>query len=233
MNEEMLARETQHYVSLPSTDPKQPSPHSTGGVVDVAIVKLDEVHEKELLHLRSRITGDGNLDAAKRIGLEMRLSAIMRHYGKMLWFGTAFDYGGEKSATSYYEFKIAAGEALTDNDKIACNNRRLLVHVMTQAGFQPYFAEWWHFDAPESQWGAAAAGLSHATFGAMSLNRSNRTHENERLKIYHEVLGLYREGAQAVVYAARQAEILAAISEAGDPNIGGDWPTEIIAPPEE
>jgi zinc D-Ala-D-Ala dipeptidase len=225
MDNETLERETQKYVSLPSSDPARPSPHSTGGAVDVAIVKLDEVHEKELYQIRSRLADD-NLDIAGQAGLEMRLSAIMRRHGKMLDFGTAFDHGGEKSALAYYEAKIATGEVLTDNDRRACNNRRLLFKVMTQAGFQPYFAEWWHFNAPESQMGAATAGFDYAIFGAASLNEGNRAHESMRLKVHQEALRLQREGAL-------QAEILAAIRETGHPMLVEDWPTEIIAPPEE
>jgi hypothetical protein len=128
---------------------------------------------------------------------------------------------------------------------------------MTQAGFQPYFAEWWHFNAPESQWGAATAGLDYATFGAVGLDESNRAHENTRLKIRQEALKLQREGGLAVARTgglavartgglavartgglavartALQVEILAAIRETGDPKLVEDWPAEIIAPPEE
>jgi len=160
-----LEAETQKYVSLPSTDPARPSPHNTGGAVDVAIVG---------------------------------------HDGTMLNFGTAFDHGGEKSALAYYESKIAAGEVLTRDDQQACNNRRLLFSVMTQAGFQPYFAEWWHFNAPESQMGAAAAGHKLASFGAIKLSGNNLAHEHTR-------------------QAVRRQALMA----------GSKWPAEIIAPPEE
>jgi hypothetical protein len=229
-------------------DSTRPSPHNTGGSVDVAIVKLDQAHEEEWLQIRSHLT-DVHLNIAKRVGMEMRLSATMRRHAKMLDFGTALDHGGEKSALAYYESKIASGEILTDNDMLACNNRRLLFGIMTQAGFQPYFAEWWHFNAPESQMGAATAGLDYATFGAVGLDESNRAHENIRLKIRQEALKLQREGdlaviraaalpvgwtaGQAVARAALRAEILAAIRATGDPKLVEDWPAEIIAPPEE
>lgn len=211
MDSETLEAETQKYVSLPSTDPTRPSPHSTGGAVDVAIVKLDQAHEAELLQIRSRL-GDDNLDFAKRVSLELRLSAIMRRHAKMLDFGTAFDHGGEKSAVAYYESKVATGETLTDGETLACNNRRLLFAAMTQAGFESYFAEWWHFNAPESQMGAATAGRRVATLGAASLNESNKAHENERFKIRQEALKLQKEGQDITSVE--------------------DWPAEIIAPPE-
>lgn len=230
LDNERLECETQKYVSLPSLDPARPSPHNTGGSVDLAIVKLDQTHERELLQIRSRLT-QVNLQMAKRVGLEMRLSAVTRRHAQMLDFGTAFDHGGEKSALAYYELKIAAGETLTDRDMLACHNRRLLFGIMTQAGFQPYFAEWWHYNAPESQMGAGTAGLDHATFGAGGLDARNMAHENTRLKIRREILKLQREGDRAVARTALQIEILAALRETGDPNLVKDWPAEIIAPP--
>lgn len=204
MDEEALAHETEKYVALPSQDPALPSQHSTGGAVDAVIVELDPEHENELLHIRSHLA-DQSLDFAKRIELETRLSALIK-YAKMLDFGTPFDHGSEKAAPMYYESRLIAGDTLTDAEMQACNNRRLLHSVMTRAGFQPYFAEWWHFNAPEMQTGAASAGRSIASFGAIELDASNKSHEALRLKL-------------------RRAT--------GDPDAGGDWPIEIIAPPEE
>jgi zinc D-Ala-D-Ala dipeptidase len=205
--ERALELETQNYVSFPSTDPARPSPHNTGGAVDVAVVKLGRAHEDELLHIRSQLA-DTNLDFAKRTSLEARRSAIMRRHSNMLDFGTAFDHGGEKSALAYYESKIAAGEILTGRDKLACDNRRLLFGVMTHAGFEPYFAEWWHFNAPESQMGAAAAGLGLATFGAIRLDEGNRAHENMRREVRRQALRVQKEA----------------------PKTSERWPVEIIAP---
>src|SRR3989344_1057836 len=45
-NDQLLA-ETQKYVSLPSTDPNKPSPHNTGGSVDLTIFQLpSEIDQK-------------------------------------------------------------------------------------------------------------------------------------------------------------------------------------------
>lgn len=231
MDNETLEAETQKYVSLPSMEPARPSPHTTGGSVDVAIVRLDRAYEEELLQIRSHLT-DAHLTIAKRVGMEMRLSAIMRRHASMLDFGTALDHGGEKSALAYYESKIAAGEILAEKEMLACNNRRLLCGIMARVGFQPYFAEWWHFNAPESQMGAATAGLDHATFGTVDLDERNRAHEHTRLTIRQEVLKLQRE-RDTVARTALQAEILSAIRETGDPTLVEDWPAEIIAPPED
>lgn len=208
MDEAELESETQNYVSLPSTDPTRPAPHSTGGAIDLVIIKLSPTYEEELQHIRTQLAST-RLDISERVDLEARLSALIQRHGKMLDFGTAFDHGGEKSALAYYESRIADGQTLSDSDMQACNNRRLLYSVMTEAGFQPYFAEWWHFNAPESQMGAAVAGLDHATFEAATLEESNQAHEDNRRKIREQAL------------RATDA-----------PNIAADWPAEIIAPSE-
>jgi len=196
---------TQKYVSLPSRDSARPSPHNTGGAVDVAIIKLDQIHEEELRHIRTQLVNT-RTQAEKRSNLEAQVSEIVRRYGKMLNFGTAFDHGGEKSALTYYESRITNREALSDDDEQACRNRRLLFRVMTRDGFQPSFAEWWHFNAPESQMGAATAGYPVATMGAANLSKSHMTHENERLDIHHKM---------------------------SEHRIAENWPTEIIAPPKD
>ncbi len=203
MNNEALDFETQKYVSLPSTNLTRPSPHNTGGAVDVAIVKLKQPHEEELLQIRSRLAGD-TLNFEKQADLEMQAAAIMRCHSIMLNFGTAFDHGGEKSALAYYESMTTTGETLTKDDLLARSNRRLLFRVMTRVGFQPYFAEWWHFNAPESQMGATTAGLGYATFGAAMLDKDNVAHEHTRRAIY----------------------------KTDDSTLAKNWPAEIIAPPE-
>jgi uncharacterized NAD(P)/FAD-binding protein YdhS/D-alanyl-D-alanine dipeptidase len=201
MDNDALESNTQAYVSLPSRDPARPSPHNTGGAVDVAIIKLNYTYEAEVSDIHSQLA-DNTITSTKRIGLELRLSTIIRHHGVMLDFGTPLDHGGEKSALTFYESKIAAGEILTDDEEQACDNRRLLFRVMTQTGFQPYFAEWWHFNAPESQMGAATAGRDCATYSAIELNTADKVHETTRR----------------------------ALNKAGDPDLRNNWPAEIIAP---
>ena len=226
-----LESETQNYVSLPSVDPTRPSPHNTGGAIDLAIVHLDPIHEKELRRIRAHLADD-SLGIAKRVGMEMQLSAIMRRHSKMLNFGTTFDHGGSASALTHYESRIANGETLSSDEEQACNNRRLLFSIMTRAGFQPYFAEWWHFNAPESQMGAAAAKNAFATFEAAKLDENNKSHENMRRDIRQEMLELQKEKSYIDHPTALQNEILATLPSTGDPRTTGDWPAEIIAPPE-
>ncbi|HKR81694.1 MAG TPA: M15 family metallopeptidase [Candidatus Saccharimonadales bacterium] len=209
MSEDELDAETQKYVSIPSSDPTRPSPHNTGGAVDLAIVKLP----LGLLARLSRIDGrlaDERLSDKSRVVLEIQKSAIVRRYAKMLNFGTAFDHGGEWAAIAYFEKRAAKGIPLAAEEAEARKNRQLLYAVMTQAGMQPYKDEWWHFNAPESQMGAAAAGLAKATYGTATFSAQNVAHEKLRQRLYHKALH---------------------VENADDPKkVTNVWPTEVIGP---
>lgn len=237
LSDEELGVYAQNYVSLPSSDPSRPAPHSTGGAVDLGIVAIEDyTQEEELLRIRSCLAHT-DIDIATRIGLEMRSSAIMRRHAKLLHFGTALDHGGEASALTHYESRLAAGEALTDEELTACISRRLLFDTMTRVGLQSYFAEWWHFNAPESQMGAVTAGLDHATFRAIPLDQNNVSHESKRIKLHEEITELQEKMRDAlrmvIAKTAIQAEIISTLFETGDPRTVNNWPAEIIAPPEE
>ncbi|MBD8037198.1 M15 family metallopeptidase [Solibacillus sp. A46] len=103
---EQLELETLKYVAFPSTENSSPSPHLTGGAIDLTL-------------------GD--------------------EQGRPLDLGTAFDATEEKSATAYFEKHRSENEA-------AHINRRILFHCMTQAGFQNYEEEWWHYDYGNRAW---------------------------------------------------------------------------------
>ena len=83
------------FVARPSTDPAAPSPHLTGGAVDLTLADMD---------------------------------------GRLLGFGTPFDYPGAASHTRYLEQKQEEG-LLTVSERDALANRRLLYSVMSRAGF--------------------------------------------------------------------------------------------------
>jgi len=106
LNEDELIKIVLKYVSLPSTDPTKPSPHNTGGSVDVSIIGP---------------TGD------------------------FLDMGTGFDNFTPRASTRYFE-----GNGCSTNVR---DNRRLLYHVMTEAGFTNYDEEWWHYDYGTQFWG--------------------------------------------------------------------------------
>jgi D-alanyl-D-alanine dipeptidase len=61
-----------------------------------------------------------------------------------LEMGSAFDEFTDRTSTAYYE--IEKNEVIRDN-------RRLLFHVMTEAGFTNLPSDWWHFDYGDRFWG--------------------------------------------------------------------------------
>ncbi|WP_432463915.1 M15 family metallopeptidase [Agarivorans sp. QJM3NY_33] len=110
-----------NLVSPPSTDPKAPSPHLTGGSVDVTLCD---------------------------------------QHGRLLNMGTLFDEASDDSWTAALE-RPALSKAL----QLAQQNRRLLYHAMTNAGFSNLASEWWHYDYGNQLW-ALATQQSCAFFGA-------------------------------------------------------------------
>lgn len=177
--EEQLSTETQKYVSVPSHDKTRPSPHNTGASVDVVIVKVDEDVQQEIDAIDATLSTLGEEDWQHDYMLEMKRSELIRRHGKMLNFGTRFDYGGSEAALRHYEVK-AEQEPLSEEDKEAQNNRRLLYDAMIKAGFEPYADEWWHYNDPASQMGAKVAGREHAEYGAIEMSDENKQYEKMR-----------------------------------------------------
>ncbi|MDE6712325.1 MAG: M15 family metallopeptidase [Lachnospiraceae bacterium] len=64
--------------------------------------------------------------------------------GQELEMGTGFDAFTEKTYTSFFE--------KNEEDVVIRDNRRLLYHVMTEAGFTNLPSEWWHFDYGDRFW---------------------------------------------------------------------------------
>lgn len=181
-NDSQLSEETQKYVSLPSSDPSKPSPHNTGGAVDVAIIKVDEQKARRINEIERQIRNlsDDNL---KRYELEIEMITIKNH-GKYLNFGTNFDHGSEKASLTYFE-RLAKQKTLTPEEREAQENRRFLYSVMKAVGFEAYPDEWWHYNSPKSQMGAKSGGLDHAEYGSMVLSNENTLHE--RMRTQHRI----------------------------------------------
>jgi zinc D-Ala-D-Ala dipeptidase len=175
-----LLTETQKYVSIPSTDSTRPSPHNTGGAVDVVLIEIADDITNQLQDIGSRLEKLGENDWPEAYKLEMRKIALLGHSSTQLNFGTPFDWGGEEAALNYLEIE-AIKRSLTDEEQIALLNRRLLYNVMTQSGFQPYQYEWWHFNDPLTQMGAKTANIPYALYGGMTLSEENRQHEIMRV----------------------------------------------------
>lgn len=133
-SEEEIIALAQQYVALPSVSATSPSPHVTGGAVDVSIATRG---------------------------------------GKMLSFGSVFDYPKEISYTRALENMLGQCEGneklLRENERQGLENRRLLYSVMIEAGFVNYSCEWWHFEYGTQRW-ALCSGHDYAIYGPASLS---------------------------------------------------------------
>lgn len=179
--EARLAEHTQRYVSLPSTDPDRPSPHNTGGAVDVDIFRLPETVEARVQEIDSRIReiGEDPGHASEVYELEMERLAMLTRHAEPLGFGTLRDHGDAPAAADYFE-RLAGERPLDGAETQARDNRRLLYNVMKAAGMQPFQSEWWHYNAPESQMGARVAGRPVAGYGAVELTPGLQEYEAMR-----------------------------------------------------
>lgn len=118
-----LTAAARRIVALPSEDIEKPSPHNTGGALDLSIVDDS---------------------------------------GHLLDMGGSFDNAADYSRTDFYETHTQ-----TEKDRAVQKNRRLLYHLMTEAGFSNYIEEWWHFDYGNQNW-AYALGKDHALYTAIA-----------------------------------------------------------------
>ena len=116
-SEDELDAKTRRFVSFPSCDPARPSPHLTGGALDLTL-------------------GDAQ--------------------GHALPMGTGFDDFSDCAMARYYEI-LREQRPLTGQEFEFLRNRRILVHLMAQAGFINYEEEWWHYDFGNRRWAAHAA----------------------------------------------------------------------------
>ncbi len=248
---ERLSAETQKYVSIPSHDPSRPSPHNTGGAVDLAIFTLPAAEaerlkaiESRLVVLRSHAPKDfGPEEEAYNPILrelylqEMTKISLMRRYGQMLDFGTPFDYGGEVAASNYLE-QQGQQRQLSEAELRARDNRRLLYGVMATAGMQAYSDEWWHFNAAKSQMGAKAAGLDHAEYGGVQLSPENQEHETMRSMHHVGTVRIQEARMVGARYRGKNATLntLTGLNEdvltvTGDPRLTFLAKADIIEPP--
>lgn len=148
--EALIIEEVTRYISIPSPLPEAnrpsflrntldspaPSPHTTGGSVDVGIVSIPPDYLEEVAQLEASLAHLNDPFSPEYTELLLRITHLYRMHAKLLDFGSAFDFAGEQSGLRYFE----------TSDHPARNNRRMLYHVMTQAGFEAYSEEWWHFN---------------------------------------------------------------------------------------
>jgi len=237
MSEEELSVETQKFVSIPSQDKTRPSPHNTGGAIDVAIYMLPGEINERVGQINARIQEIGNdINHAEEVyKLEMERIGLIAKNAQMLNFGTKWDHGGSEAALNYFEI-LAQERDLTKDEEDARQNRRLLYNAMTGAGFEPYADEWWHYNSKKSQMGAKTARIDRAEYGAMELSKDDWHHELIRRQHLHGTERLTQMPIQAMGKMGKQIALLEVAAEAAQ-KIGSMQQTSlpkaaIIAPPE-
>ena len=62
----------------------------------------------------------------------------------LLAMGTEFDAFTDRTETTWFE--------QNDADETVRDNRRLLYHIMTEAGFTNLASEWWHYETGDRNW---------------------------------------------------------------------------------
>lgn len=231
--ENKLLAETQKYVSIPSTDPKKPSPHNTGGAVDVVILQLEQTVDETIQKIDKKVLSLGD-NWQYIYKLEMQKLSLLGRHGIQLNFGTHFDWGGGEAALSYLE-NLAIERDLNYDEYEGLVNRRLLYNAMTESGFLGYEHEWWHFNDPKTQMGTKSANLPYAEYGAIELSTANRSHENMRTS---HLLGSGRVFERQDRYRASKigitdpylSAVLDSVSESGDVRYSTWQQSAIIAP---
>ena len=231
---EIVSRETQKYISLPSPLPARldptpeqvaagasiPSPHNTGGSVDVTIVHIDPAWQKRLDELEAAVGAIDDPFSPERAVLNFEVAAIYRLHATPLDFGTEFDFAGADAGLTYLE--------TVPDHETARDNRRMLYHIMTDAGFMPYTDEWWHYNmgnqmAEMTKW-RETGDKGVAVYGNADLDTVQRRHEALHTQLFSALVAqsmqpdrpveLSRELVEAGGSAALVADLTARV---GDP----------------
>ncbi len=202
LSEEEAQAKALEFVNMASDHPEHPSPHLTGGSVDLTIIEIDDRYineweslidhiaqlQSELKELKANPEADPTEIHSKDLEAfvpEMRRQEIIRKHSRYIDVGAEFDEATEKSAVTYLDDKIVNGEQLTPYDEICMLHRRILQNLMQSVGFSSFKHEWWHIDANEgNQFNAAMTGAKNAVFGPAQLSDENLEWENIRRQHY-------------------------------------------------
>lgn len=253
---ELISKETQNYISLPSPLPASaqpsataiqegqliPSPHNTGGSVDVGIVRIDNDYVSLIEDLEAELSQE--TDRVHRAYLNFRLAAVYRQHATLVNFGTDFDFAGQQSALTYFEMH----QSSSIEPQLW---RRLLHTIMTTAGFQPYSEEWWHFNygnqmAERTKWlvsgdkGTAIYGGTQLTPEQLAFEQLHEITFADLIKAATTPVSDFTIDQRLVEAGATQELLLELSSHIGDPrstrSLGdphdmkyrGELPTEFI-----
>lgn len=160
------------FVSRPSKDPTKPSPHNTGGVVDLTIIRIPIPLWKDIQRQKSQIYGPFSWERNHKYEL-LRWQTI-RELADVLDMGTPFDFFGPETETNYYEH-LALNRELTLKERGVLFNRRLLFNTLREVGIENYEEEWWHYSYGDQMW-AKKVG-EKAIYGSAILSEDNLVHE--------------------------------------------------------
>lgn len=226
-DENKFEEETQKYVSFASPSKERstihPSPHSTGGVVDLTIIELNDNGKHLLKELeQKRLSGKLNypIEDAEKNELQVvedwienetktkgwneqhekyvrdnwlsnyryarEKANIFKNQASSLNMGTDLDHFGPEAGTCYFE-NLAEQHELSETEKEALQNRRLLYQVMKKAGFSNYPEEWWHWSCGDNM-DAANCGKEFAIYGGIQMSEENLAFEKARRGPYVDAL---------------------------------------------
>lgn len=123
-----------------------------------AIIKdfhLEKLDEKERIRRISMFVAnpvnDTEFPPAHTTGGALDLT-IEGPDGRLLKMGTEFDAFSKATRTAFYETPEAEG--CEDAEEIR-NNRKILYHIMLEAGFTNLPSEWWHYEYGDMNWAHA------------------------------------------------------------------------------
>lgn len=178
---EQASVDAQKFVSIPSDDPTRPPPHSTGGAVDLTIIRFSADAWRGMERLNRVVAMHEASENWKQIyEAEMQRIKLIRETAMPLKMGTVFDGVHPETATRFYEELGSA--RLNDEGHQCLDNRRLLWNVMVKAGFSNYLEEWWHFDYG-NQFDGARTG-NPAIYGPAVFSKKNERQEEIRCGHY-------------------------------------------------
>lgn len=202
------------FVNMASDDPAKPSPHITGGAVDLTIIEInpDYVDEydslaKDIGMLRQKMIGKSaeQVDIIENFEYpaEMRRQHILRHHAKPIDVGAMFDETQDISAVRYFEERLEAEETLTTQEVLQMQHRRILQNLLQKiGGFRAFASEWWHVSAGDQM--AALQSGQVAQFGPVHLSKENQRHEDMRRRHY--------QGTNILASDSRQSQLRLAAS---------------------
>lgn len=196
-SQDQLLTEAQRFVSLPSTDPTKPSPHNTGGAVDLTIVRLPVPTWRNLENrIKKALTKkDPNWYKMFR-DADYERQVLVRSHGELLDMGTPFDYVGPETETNYYE-KLNPWR-LTPDQRVVLLNRRLLFNSLRSVGIENYEEEWWHYCRGDQMWGRKTNKL--AFYGAATFSEQNAKVEDEMRHFYQYFLSKSNAGVPGHIW---------------------------------